>query len=385
MMRFFSLRRVGLLAALLFVGNASALYAQSVSALEVKLGHRLIMKPGGYVTFDPSPGSHNSSPQCMGFSEYRITELLGAAPESFAYAINDVGQVVGATDYSFLYSNGTITDLSPLAPNDINNAGQIAGSVPFGGVTVPAIFSSRTSELDLIGTLGGVTSYGFNGTANSINSAGDAAGYSYISGVNRHAFMYNHGNGIMTDLDPENTGYSVGSAINDSDTIAGFASSPQSNGVAQAFVYRGGLLTPIGPTTESYAQGINNLGQVVGDFLTDNQTAFHAFLYNKGAFIDLGSAGSTETVAFAINDQEQIVGITLVPYNTSCSGVPCIEYEQHAFIYENGGIVDLNSLIPPCSGWDLSWALDINNRGQIVGYGTINGSFHGFILTPGYE
>lgn len=64
-------------------------------------------------------------------------------------------------------------------------------------------------------------------------------------------------------------------------------------------------------SSESYAYDVNNLGQVVGEFLTADQSAFHAFLYSAGVFTDLGSADSPETVAFSINDQEQIVGITL--------------------------------------------------------------------------
>jgi hypothetical protein len=43
---------------------------------------------------------------------------------------------------------------------------------------------------------------------------------------------------------------------------------------------------------------------------------------------------------------------------------------------------DLNKLIPSGSGWVLEQAFAINNAGQIVGTGTINGKEHGFLLTP---
>jgi hypothetical protein len=39
-------------------------------------------------------------------------------------------------------------------------------------------------------------------------------------------------------------------------------------------------------------------------------------------------------------------------------------------------------MIPPNSGWDLHHAASINNAGQIVGYGTINGADHAYLLTP---
>jgi probable HAF family extracellular repeat protein len=44
---------------------------------------------------------------------------------------------------------------------------------------------------------------------------------------------------------------------------------------------------------------------------------------------------------------------------------------------------DLNNLILPTSGWTLNYACDINDLGQIVGYGTNpNGVTHAFLLTP---
>jgi len=42
---------------------------------------------------------------------------------------------------------------------------------------------------------------------------------------------------------------------------------------------------------------------------------------------------------------------------------------------------DLNSLIPAGSGWELQRAAGINDAGQIVGTGTINGQTHGFLLS----
>jgi len=43
---------------------------------------------------------------------------------------------------------------------------------------------------------------------------------------------------------------------------------------------------------------------------------------------------------------------------------------------------DLNTLIPKNSGWYLECAQGINDAGDIVGFGTINGSTHAFLATP---
>jgi hypothetical protein len=45
-------------------------------------------------------------------------------------------------------------------------------------------------------------------------------------------------------------------------------------------------------------------------------------------------------------------------------------------------MLDLNSLIPSGSSWDLLEAYGINNAGQIVGEGLLNGQSHAFVLDP---
>jgi hypothetical protein len=43
-------------------------------------------------------------------------------------------------------------------------------------------------------------------------------------------------------------------------------------------------------------------------------------------------------------------------------------------------MIDLNTLIPDDAGWDLISASGINNRGEIVGYGLLDGRFRAFVL-----
>lgn len=90
-------------------------------------------------------------------------------------------------------------------------------------------------------------------------------------------------------------------------------------------------------------------------------------------WFDLGSLGGISE-ALAINDRGQIVGLS--------SNRLGIEGIQHATLWENGQIVDLNDLIPAGAGWTLELASGVNNRGQIVGYGVHDGRTQPFLLTP---
>jgi hypothetical protein len=62
-----------------------------------------------------------------------------------------------------------------------------------------------------------------------------------------------------------------------------------------------------------------------------------------------------------------------------------VQFAQHAILYERGVVMDLNSLIDRDLGWDLQWAFDINEFGQIVGYGVLGGNVRAFVMTPRFE
>jgi probable HAF family extracellular repeat protein len=170
---------------------------------------------------------------------------------------------------------------------------------------------------------------------------------------------------------------SSATAINNAGQIVGSAWSVA--GPGHAFHYSGGKMTDLGTFGGSFssALAINASGQVVGMAATKDESP-HAFLYSGGKMIDLGPPGSSSSAANGINNAGQVVG----DYYTK-SGSP------RAFLYSGGKLVDLNTLIPPedhWSAWTLLSAAAINNKGQIVGYGTTaSGATHAFLLTPTAE
>src|SRR5271165_5942603 len=60
--------------------------------------------------------------------------------------------------------------------------------------------------------------------------------------------------------------------------------------------------------TSSFAQAINNSGQIVGYSYMAGNVNMNAFLYCAGAMTDLGTLGGSDSFALAINGAGQVVG-----------------------------------------------------------------------------
>jgi probable HAF family extracellular repeat protein len=114
---------------------------------------------------------------------------------------------------------------------------------------------------------------------------------------------------------------------------------------------------------ESSASGINDAGQVVGFFLSNNGET-HAFITSPDGvgMTDLGTLGGNYSTATGINDMGQVVG-----YSTVNGG------QTHAFITgPNGvGMTDLGSVVHPPTGFYFSAATAINNHAQLVAVGEV--------------
>ena len=158
----------------------------------------------------------------------------------------------------------------------------------------------------------------------------------------------------------------------------------------------------------SSAYGINSSGVVVGGYTTSSGK-YHAYRRAPdGTMMDLPPLpGSLNSEAFAINANNEVVGYsedlfhdyatywdsTGNPHDLGVSdgfafGINSLGdvvgyYSDGPFLWsDDGGLVYLNNLLPPDSGWELYEAYGINDKGQIVGNGEHNGLSRAFLLDP---
>jgi len=310
---------------------------------------------------------------------YTITDLgtVGGSISS-GLGINASGQVTGSSDpHAFLYSRGTMTDLGTLGGptsvgRGINGSGQVTGQADTSATNTHAFLYSQGVMNDLQTLPGYSNSIGWG-----INAAGQVTGYSYSLGSSAfRAFVYS--SGTLTDLGTLGGASSFGYGINASGQITGQADTTTPN-ASHAFLYSAGTMTDLGTLpgfANSAGYSINALGQIIGECDTNNGP-LHAFLYSGGTMTDLGTLGGTQSWAFSINDSGQVVG-----WSKNTPNVP--DFFARAFLYTSAsGMVDLNTLVPPNSGWTLQEAHSINDRGQITGFGiSPDGDQHAFLLTP---
>jgi len=125
----------------------------------------------------------------------------------------------------------------------------------------------------------------------------------------------------------------------------------------------------------SHAMDINEAGQVVGFKALPWYEWVDASVWdNTNGYQNLGTLGYKFSYAEGINDLGWVVGASAIPDSTS---------SNHAFIWNNqDGMKDLNDYLPSNSGWILNDAWDIDNSGVIIGLGEFNGQTRSFIMTP---
>ena len=323
--------------------------------------------------------------------QYTITPLdhLGGATESRAMGINNLGQIVGFTvdaagnsHAATWQSNGNGNLLPVLSQTNpiseayrINNAGQIVGKARTDSNASHAAYWSGGTVTD-IGVIGGATSF-----ANDINEAGVVAGSSDAA-RGSVAFTWTPGGGFVnygnfnTDDNLQRAGFN---GISDTGALVGTAYrlfSPFKAIKATAGNLSVTEISPPGQFSTGMALAVNDAGTIVG-YQNGGSGGAHAAIFDgNGGFQDLGALGLTDSQASDINSAGLIVGHA---FGDDGSG----NFLAKSFVYDNGTMTDLLTLIAPGSGWtELFQANGVNDLGQIVGAGVFNGEIRGYVMTP---
>jgi len=326
------------------------------------------------------------------------------------------------TTHVFLYANGAMKDLnvsSPTTafPTGVNNSGAVVGGAM--AVTdltdltkVSVIASSFFYENGALQPI--PNGYG-NTLPSALNNAGQTAtstlqivpgSLNFFEGSSAYVLPLS---GTIIDLSAsDGAGTAVAFGISSNGTMAGAGilqgnsyTSPQ---LWQNVTFQNSTALPLpmlSSYTDSLATSVNDSGVAVGmaytidlTKLTDPNAIFHAVQFNNnGTVTDLGALPNyPNSVATGINNAGSVVGFsssaptsssappTFTLHLASLLSPPSSKY--HAFFYSGGKMYDLNNQLVNGSGWQLSFATQINNAGQIVGTGLINGAQHAFLLTP---
>ena len=123
-----------------------------------------------------------------------------------------------------------------------------------------------------------------------------------------------------------------------------------------------------------YATAINENNLIVGTSASDSTSGTYAAAYvYDGVVVEYLDPlpGGLHSGAADIDDFDRVVG-----YSESSSGNRAVMWDG-----ATGSIQDLNEFLVAGSCWVLSSAVAINNAGDIVGLGLLNGQPHGFLLS----
>jgi probable HAF family extracellular repeat protein len=349
-------------------------------------------------------------------SHYKVKDLgtLGGS-FSISFGVNNAGDAGGAANvpgeyqHAFLWRRGHMYDLGTLggfnsnsgAPNgqdELAIVSETSSPDPLGenfcaygtGLTCLAAIW-REGGLHPLPTLGGSNGQGYN-----VNDRGKVAGVSEIGThdskcpwpqvLDFEATVWD-ADGHAHELRPL-PGDTVGFALNMNNRgqVAGSTGTCDNTALfplqvgPHAVLWDNGKpidLGSLGGAMVSTAAVVNNLGVVVGASDLPGDNAIHSFMWTKeGGMKDLGTVG-TDSSSFAagLNDAGQVVG-------GSCE--PNLSGNCRAYLWQDGQMVDLNTLIEGNTSLYLIQAMGLSNSGDIVGlaFDSNSGQPHAFLATP---
>lgn len=321
-------------------------------------------------TADPGSCYASSEPfeiRALAPSEASYTDARAGINSSTQIAGNYVGD--GYTSY--LWTDGTFTTLGKGIAYGLNDSGQVVG---MSNSTNRATLWTADSEIDL-----GTLTTGGSSVALGINNAGVVVGSdSDPTGRITHAFQWTP-NGGMQYLPSLGGNYAEAVAINDLGQAVGWAAPADTSIYSHAVMWANGTIADLGTypgDSQSIAYKSNTAGQIVGQSTRRDEFGTNrAFLWQDGSFVDLGAVpGFNNSIAVDINAAGQVVGYSWTR--------PVVTHR--AWAYLDGTLRDLNDLIPLSSRehWILQVADGINDKGEIVGNGLLDGNNSAYLLIP---
>jgi probable HAF family extracellular repeat protein len=269
--------------------------------------------------------------------------------------------VSGAQATTFTFTPFDVPDSVFTEAFDINNSGQMVG----------VSSNATTGESSFFYNGGGFLNFivpgKFDSEARGLNNQGQMVGfYQNNLGGAAHGWFYN-GLGFTT-LDVIGLGLDTfAQGINDSGQIVGFTQPISFIGAAHAFLFDGATISTfdVPGATSTQALGINNLGQIVGNFFDGGQTLGFIKTGNTFTLFDAGDfvPGALFTQISAINDLGHVVG-------QFTDGA----HIGHGFFYDG---VTFTTLDVP--GAIQTIANGINDLDMIVGTFSDASTLHGFL------
>ena len=205
----------------------------------------------------------------------------------------------------------------------------------------------------------------------SLHNSGRYDGYVYNSKTNVHSMIIFP---VSRFYPPRVLGNTYAKGVNDSGQVIGEFIDPDDGfRVCYMLDNETHIFTEINPpgSTDSSVVGINNSGQVIGHF-SDSAGRYFGFLYDSAteSYTVIAPAGSTYSDAYRINNSGQVIG-----HFQDSAG------RSYGFLYDSAS-GNYTVIDPP--GYNLS-ALSltvrrINDSGQvIVGFDTSSGGYEGFL------
>ena len=304
-----------------------------------------------------------------------------------ANALNNNNDVVGTVPpagfsqpQGFLWKQGQRTPLGEYSMHDINDSGEMIGSIYSAGyvwysapngpvlLTMPADPNSANYRPGDVW---------YVNNPSRLNNAGVIVGQRVDSGRD---YVYNNASISVYGTNDHFASVFGASlyAINDARVLTGEDDAGFAVRVQGGFSTENLRALPVPFNAGSFGFGINDAGDadhdddIVGSSYGRYPLPSRACVWSHGKVINLGDLeGAFNTYASAINNKRQIVG-----------GGGTYPGDK-AFLWQNQAIRDLNDWIPKDSGVHLYWASDINENGCIAASGyNAQGETHAYLLVP---